>query len=423
MSVWRLVLREIAYRRLSFALAVLAVVVAVGCLVGELTLLRLHDLQTEEMLAAREREVNVSNAALVDDFRKITLHLGFNLKILSAQQSPGELDATGNTTATLPESYVTKLASAGVITINHLLPVLQQRVKWPEQERTIVLVGTHGEVPIAQRNEKKPLLERVPRGAVVVGYELHRSLKLAKGGKLRLLGRDFTIHKLHPERGDAKDITLWINLAEAQELLNKPKQITAILALECMCSADRLPKIRSEVAKLLPDTQVAEVYSLALARAEARTRAATDAEARLEKERQNRAAQRRQLDEFAAVFVPLVLFACIIWIGLLTLTNVRERTLEIGILRALGLRGRQVFAVVLARAVIVGLSGALVGCALGTVGGAGWAGVSWEDLSLFEPVEQLVAVVVAAPLLCAVAAWLPALAAARRDPALILREA
>ena len=58
MNLPRLILREIVYRKWSFVLALLAVAAAVGCLVGELTILRLHDQATAQLLESRQRETD-----------------------------------------------------------------------------------------------------------------------------------------------------------------------------------------------------------------------------------------------------------------------------------------------------------------------------------------------------------------------------
>jgi hypothetical protein len=443
MSVWHLIVREILYRKLGFALAVLSVTTAVGCLVATVTLLHLFDEGTEQLVARLEAEVAGRGARfekdtqrrmarLEDDYRKITLGLGFNLLIVPQGQSLAELHAGGPTTNYMPESYATKLAKARVVTVNHLLPILQQRLHWPEQERTVVLVGTRGEVPILGRAQKRPLLERVPPGTVVVGHELHRSLKLKKGDTIHFRGRPLTVRKLYPERGTSDDITLWINLDEAQALLDRPGQISAILALECNCESDRLDRVRAEVASILPDTQVIERASQALARAEARNRArreADDARARaaaegraaVEQKRRERSELRRQRGALAAVLLPLVVLGCIVWLGVLTLMNVLERGVEIAILRALGLRSRQVFGLMLARAIAAGLVGTLLGGAAGVAVGNALGELSSESVTL--DAGLLVAVLLAAPALCAVVAGLPALLAARRDPAVVLREA
>jgi ABC-type lipoprotein release transport system permease subunit len=424
MSVWRLVLREILYRRLNFGLAVLSVLVAVGCLVAVLTVLRLHDLRTDALIAAKEAEAKEKGRKLEDDYRKINLKLGFNIQILPKDQNLADLYADDYAARTMPEEYADRLAKEPLVKINHMLPSLRQRLTWPEQKRTIILEGVRGEVPIAQQTQKKPLLERVPRGGVLVGHELHASLKLRRGDRLTLLGKEFRVQKLLDSTGSKDDITLWINLAEAQALLDKPGQINAILALECNCTAtDRLGEVRDEIAKILPDTQVIEKASQALTRAEARNRAAIEARDMLQREKTARASLRRQREEFAAVLVPLVLLGCTVWVGLLALTNVRDRAGEIGILRALGVRSGRVLGLFLSRAVLVGLLGAVLGWAAGSLAGRWWGEqpVASQDPALFES-ERLLLVMLVAPLLCALASAMPALLAAKRDPAVVLRE-
>jgi putative ABC transport system permease protein len=420
MSVWRLVLREILYRKLNFGLAVLSVLTAVGCLVAVLTLLQLHDLRTEELVAAKESEARARGAKLQDDYRKMMLDLGFNIQILPKDQNLADHYAADYAARTMPEEYADRLARSGVVTVNHLLPSLRQRITWDEQRRIIVLVGVRGELPIAGHNNKKPLLERVPPGTMFVGHELHASLGLKKGQKVRLLGREFKVHKFKQPTGTRDDITVWVNLAEAQKLLNKPGQINEILALECNCaSPDRLGDVRKEVAKILPETQVIEDGSRALVRAEARNRAAAEARDAVQREKKARAELRAQREEFAAVLVPLVLLGCTVWVGLLAFSNVRDRAGEIGILRALGVGSLRVFALFLGRAMLVGLLGGL----LGYVAGA-FVGGLWGEGPATEVVEatQLLAVVTAAPVLCGLASWVPALLAVRQDPAVVLRE-
>lgn len=423
MTVGRLILREILYRKLNFALGVLSVLVAVGCLMAALAFLHAHDLRTEEVVAAKETETQQKVKLLEEDYRKIGVGMGFNLLILPKDQNLSDLYAEDYASKYMPEEYAQKLAKAGLATINHLMPSLQEKVKWPEQQRTILLMGVRGEVFI-QSARQKPILEAVPAGTLVVGHELHRSLGLSLGQKAKLLGREFTIHKLNPERGNKDDITVWINLREAQELLGRQGQINAMLALECNCAADRLSHIRKEIGAVLPDTQVIEFATQAVARAEARNRAAAEAVDAIERETQGRARLRNQREALAALLVPSVLVGCAVWIGLLALANVRERGGEIGILRALGLRSRQVLCLFLGKALLTGLAGA----ALGYLAGAVSAALGREALTGAETMQfladprLLLPVLLGAPLLAGLASWLPALLATQQDPAVVLRE-
>lgn len=419
MSIWRLVLREIGYRKLSFGLAVVSVFVAVGCLVAVLTLLRLHDVYTDELVAVKEAEMRAEMRRLEDDYRKITKNLGFNIVILHKDQDRHSLHALGYATRYMPETHAEKLARSPIVTINHLLPSLHERVDWPERKLTINVVGTRGEVPILHQDPKKPILEPVPPGTMVVGYEIHHRNTLKKGDKVTLLGRDFQIHKLHSRRGTADDITVWINLGEAQQLLGKQGLINAILALGCNCAdIDRVGNVRAEIDKFLPDTQVFELETIAIARAEARNRAAAAHQDAIEREKQSRTALKQHKEALAAIVVPLVVLGAIVWLGVLTFGNVRDRAGEIGILRAIGLGAFPIYALFLTRSVLVGLIGAPLGYCAGA-----FLGLAWETDTrmVFDPL-LLGLVLVASPFVCALASWLPALVAARQDPALVLRE-
>jgi len=422
MRVVHLILREILYRRFNFALGVLSVVAAVGSLVAALTVLQAHDRRTEELVAAREAQTRDRMGKLEEDYRKITAGMGFNLLILPQDQSLSDLYADDYASKYMPEEYAERLAKTNLATINHLMPSLQQKLKWPEQERTVILIGVRGEI-FVQTPGQKPILEAVPPGTLVAGYELHRSLKLSTGQKIKLLGREFTVAKLHPERGNKDDISLWINLREAQELLDKKGLINAMLALECHCAAERLAAIRAEISRTLPDTQVIEFATQAVARAEARARAATEAAQAIEREKQDRAKLRHEREAFAAVLIPLVMLASALWIAFLAFVNVRERRGEIGILRALGVRSGLILAIFLGKAILLGLAGAALGYGAGVL--AGWR--LQEAPAVLTPQDVLNTallpqVLCAAPAVAALASWLPALWAAQQDPAEILRE-
>ncbi len=172
MTTAHLILREIRYRKGNFLLGVASVTVAVACAVGAYFILKNYDAHTEQIIAAKQAETKQRMAKLEDDYRKITLGLGFNVLILPKAQDLNELYAQDYGTSTMPEVYVERLRAARVATIQHLLPSLQQKLKWPEYERTIILAGIRGEVPILHADLKKPLLLPVPAGTIVVGWEL-----------------------------------------------------------------------------------------------------------------------------------------------------------------------------------------------------------------------------------------------------------
>ena len=159
----------------------------------------------------------------------------------------------------MPESYVDKLANSDIVTVNHLLPSVTRRIAWPEQDRDVILVGTRGEVPIMHRGLKKPMLEAVAPGKIVVGYDIHKDLGLSEGDTLALMGREFTVSTLHPQRGSEDDVTMWIDLKQAQQMLGLENLIHAILALECECAGDRISVVRALMRLVFDHLEMGDV--------------------------------------------------------------------------------------------------------------------------------------------------------------------
>lgn len=424
MSVWRLVFQEISHRKINFALGVFSVSVAVACLVGALIFLKIDDHRTESILAQKQKEIEKAGADLEDSMRKITKGLGFNVIILPEDQDLNEMHVKGTLSKSMPEEYAHRLANSKIVTINHLLPTVVKKITWPEMNLPILLYGTRGEVPMMHSDPKKPLLDSVPQGTMILGFQVSEKLHLKEGDAVTLLGRNFTVAKRHQERGTIDDSTVWINLAEAQEMLGMKNLINAIQALECQCVGDRITEIRKEIAGILPGTQVIERGPPALARAEARNKVKEAAESALTLETARRAEIRNQRQEFASRLVPLALLGCTVWIGLLAYGNVRGRFQEIAVLRAIGFRTRQIFSLFVSKALLIGLSGGLIGYCAGFLAGVGSLDSSLIDSSLgqwFDP-GVLILAAITAPLLSVFGSWIPAMAAVRSDPAVVLQE-
>lgn len=424
MSIWRLVLCEIAFRKVNFLLALVAVVAAVASLTAVLTLLRGHDLRTDALLAEREKLTQEEMRELEDNYRKITKDLGFNLRIFHKDQDAAEFHRKRYASRYLPDDSADKLAKARVLTVNHLLPILHEVVVWEEKGDAVHVVGTRGEIPIVGADKKKPLVEAVSRGSVVLGADIQKRAGVKAGESIVFQGKAFKVKRVHPPRGSEEDITLWLNLADAQELLDRRNLINVVLALECACEADRLDRVKEEVTKVLPDTQVMEMSVMAEGRARARNQASATAKAAVAQIKKDRETLRAGRLELAAVLLPVVLLASTVWLGGLILLNTRERRAEIGVLRALGTGTARVSALVLARAILLGL----VGGGVGLLAGAGF-GLWYSEINMASDWWQalvspwpLPLAVVAAPLWCALAAGIPAIWAAHQDPASILGE-
>ena len=429
MNLWRMLIREIIFRKSGFAVGVISIAVAAGCITGAISLLDIQDRHSQEIIAKKETETKKHMAKLKDDMRKAMLKLGLNLVIIPKEQNVGNWYSEDTGTVYMKERCANDLATSGIISVRHMLPILQHKITWPEQKRKIILIGTKGEVPNLSKGPKVPLVQPVGKGQVVLGYELHNSLNLNVGEKIKIMGQEFKIVRCHEERGNKDDISAWIPLEKAQEMLDKKGLINAILALQCICVGRDLSQIRSDITTVLPDTWVLELGTeRALARYEARISVAKEAKASLAREVEFRSVLQNQREKFAAVLSVVIIVVACIWIAFLFFLNVSHRRHEIGILRSIGFGGKRIISLFLSKAILMGIIGGVLGSLAGFFAGQ-MLGLSPDQtyvenisfLKIFNP-WLFIITSLSAPLICTIGGWIPTIIAIQQDPALVLRK-
>jgi len=432
MSIWLLVKREIAHKKIGFLTGVLSLVIATAGFVAGTTLLRSHDLATEQVQIEMERELRAEMTQQEDFYRRTMRDMGYNVLIIHNEQNESELRTLGHPTTYMDYEDVWKLAEGDLETLNHLLPVLQEKMYWNEADLDIMLTGIRGQVPVFSKPEflteddeyRSPITERVPEGKADIGYALAVSLELATGDPVTIQGETFRVNRIYPQRGTTDDITVWIPLDRAQYLLGREGKINGIFALECVCDLDEIGGISEEVTAILPHTKVFEFTSLIAVRADVRKRAEEAHHEVVRSIMAQREALRSEMERFASVVIPLLVVGAGVWIFLLIYNNMRERRSEIGIFRAVGYMRSAVLKIFLIKALIMGLAGGIIGCILGIA-----LGFSWSETELavggiagIISTQALLAGLLLAPVLAFTAGLLPAVMAANQDPAVILRE-
>ncbi len=412
-------------------------VIATSGFVGAMILLKGDEMATEWLLMEKERELREEMQQLEDDYRIIMRNMGYNVLIVNEGQSIHELEREGYTTTYLDYEDVWKIAESDMVTLNHLLPVLQKRIYWEEKDIDIFLSGIRGQVPVYSKpafltdddEYRSPIMERVPDGKADLGEEVAVSLNLKPGDHITIKGEDFEVNRVYSRRGTRDDLSIWIPLDKAQTILGLPGKISGILALECVCAIDELGQVEKEVKEILPHTQVYEFSSLIAARADVRKRAARLHKETLDAEIAHQMSLRAEKERLASILVILLITGASVWIFVLILNNVRERRQEIGILRAIGFSRLTVLQVFLGKSVMMGVIASLIGCVLGALVGVAWStqgtalgGASLLNSGTLVNLPTLIIGLFLAPLLALTAGLLPSVLAANQDPADIVGE-
>ncbi|MHA1587971.1 MAG: hypothetical protein ACTSV9_04240, partial [Candidatus Thorarchaeota archaeon] len=115
------------------------VAVAVGCLAGSLTLVKLHDVRVQAILEQKKLETEQIMQVMEDDVRKAMCKLGFNITILPKDQNLSDWYADDYGAMYMPEQYIDRLAQSEIVTVEHLVPRLRQKVTWPETKWAVIL--------------------------------------------------------------------------------------------------------------------------------------------------------------------------------------------------------------------------------------------------------------------------------------------
>jgi putative ABC transport system permease protein len=244
--------------------------------------------------------------------------------------------------------------------------------------------------------------ENVPNlaeGQVVLGYNAATLLEAEEGGTVELGGKIYAVLAVLEEGGMAEDNQVLMNLAEAQSILGRPGELTVI---EIASDFNQVPEmiLLGQLQEALPHASITGVRQAVMGRDELLS----------------------SLSRFGMFASVVVLFTGALVVMLTMSAAVRERTREIGIFRAIGFRGRHVFAIIVTEGLFVSAVGGLIGYHAGLLA-ARLAGPLLADAAFGAPWQPGVLLLAVAATAAAggLASLYPALRAARLDPAEALR--
>jgi ABC-type lipoprotein release transport system permease subunit len=212
----------------------------------------------------------------------------------------------------------------------------------PENEAAVSLV--------AENITQGRFLKGEDENNILIGQELASLLDVTVGDRITLLGRRkdesmrqrtmIVVGIFDLGLGDAEKGLVYINLPVAQTLYNLRDQET-----EVAVTLDQVGQERELIASLQPELPNYEIDSFDTLRPEISQALATKG-------------------TFTAALGFVVLLIASIGILNLMLMAVYERTREMGVLAALGMKGRQLMGLFLLEGTFIGVFGAIIGCLL-----------------------------------------------------------
>lgn len=242
------------------------------------------------------------------------------------------------------------------------------------------------------------------RNEVIAGAVFAKKFKLKPGSKISVNGLTFKVASVLKPAGSSDDNVFFMNLTKTQKILNKPRQISFIEA-NAYCLDCPLPKLVRQLSKKLP---YAKVLGLRAAVAQKEQTLAV-------------------FTAFSIASSAIMLIVAALVVFTTMTASVKERTREIGIFRAVGFRKKHIIAIIMSEVVLLSIAGGLTGYLTGFIVSKMLVPVIAPQAKgfYFNPSNINVVVlgisVLAAFLIGAFAALLPAVRAANKDPASALR--
>lgn len=407
--------QEMRHRPFGWLLALLALAMATACVVSVVGIIRAHDAETEAQLAALHADTAERMKALNNEARLFSKSLGFNTLVLPKAQDLGRFWGNDASDHFLPESVAATLGAGEMATLNHLLPMLRQRIDWPAYGGTAVLIGIRGQIYIKNPAKQQPIQEEIQPGTIVLGHSLAQGLGATPGSSVTLRERPFTVARVVPAKGNADDISALVHLDDLQELLDKDGQLSGILALSCDCAGGEPEPIQLELDQLADGLQVSIMTVRANARQRARQNIRATASAQIEEVAQRQASLRAQLTTVGSAIGALVAMGAALFVFTLSLVNARERRGEIAILRAIGCSRLWVLQLFLWKAGLLGLLAGLIGVAAGAL-------IAQQILGGTTNITTALLALIGCTATAKLATVIPALSAATTDPATVLNQ-
>lgn len=235
---------------------------------------------------------------------------------------------------------------------------------------------------------------------LVLGHEAARLIQLSVGDEIFLGTRKFAVSGILKQTGSQDDNLIFTTLPAAQEILNK-RGIVSIVEIAALCQGCPIPEMVRQISEVLPNAKVMAIQQVVKGRMEALS----------------------QFKAFSIGISAVVLLVGSLVVLVTMMANVRERTEEIGIFRAVGFRKSHIMKIIFIEAGLISFSAGLIGYLFGEGGARAALGFFMDTNEHIMPlnIHLPAGAVMMAIVIGLVASFYPAFTASRMDPTQALK--
>jgi len=181
---------------------------------------------------------------------------------------------------------------------------------------------------------------------LLLGSDASKVLNVSPGDQLTIKGENFTVAGVLEQTGSQDDALVFSSLKKAQKLLGKEGKIS-MAEVAALCSGCPIGDMVTQIAEKLPDAKVSAIQQVVEGRLKALD----------------------QFKRFSYAMAGVVVFIGSLIVFVTMMGSVNERTVEIGVFRAIGFRKSHIMRIILLEAALVSLLAGFLGYAVG-MGGA-----------------------------------------------------
>ncbi|MHB8123582.1 MAG: ABC transporter permease [Desulfuromonadaceae bacterium] len=181
---------------------------------------------------------------------------------------------------------------------------------------------------------------------LLIGSDTSNVLNISTGDTVQIKGETFKVTGVLGQTGSQDDSLVFASLKKAQKLLNKEGVIT-LAEVVALCSGCPIGDMVTQIAEKLPDAKVSAIQQVVEGRLKALD----------------------QFKRFSYAMAGVVGFIGSLIVFVTMMGSVNERTVEIGVFRAIGFRKSHIMRIILLEAALVSLLAGILGYAVG-MGGA-----------------------------------------------------